>query len=343
MSKKFKAGILGASGYVGAELIRILTTHPAIEITALTADRKAGARVGAVFPHLEYLDFPVFLRNDDLDISALDVIFSALPHGIIQEFSKALPAHVKLIDCSADFRLREDGAYERWYGSAHQAPDLQKKAVYGLPEFYRDEIAKAQIVANTGCYVVTSLLPLVPLLEDTCIDPARIVIDAASGVSGAGRQPSEGLLFSELNDSFKAYSMGQHRHMGELDQELSKAASQSVKASFSPHLLPQNRGILATIYVRGEADRIHEALAKRYKDERFVHVKDLGQQPATKHVLGSNNCLIGVERDRDPSFSIITSVTDNLMKGAAGQAVQCANLALGLDEAAGLMLAPVFP
>ncbi|HUF87117.1 MAG TPA: N-acetyl-gamma-glutamyl-phosphate reductase [Thermohalobaculum sp.] len=338
-----RIGILGASGYTGAELVRIAATHPAMRIAALTAERKAGAAMAEVFPHLRHLELPRLVAVDEVDFGAVDLVFCALPHGTTQEIVARLPGGLKVVDLSPDFRLRDPGAYAEWYGHPHRAPELQETAVYGLPEFYREAIRPARLVANTGCYVATALLPLVPLVEAGAVDPDEIVIDAASGVTGAGRAAREGMLHAETSEGFGAYGVGRHRHMAELDQELSRAAGRAVTCSFTPHLLAQNRGILATIYLRGEPRALHETLAARYGPEPFVVVLPMGETPATRHVRGSNFCHIGVAADRRPGRAIVIAALDNLVKGASGQAVQNANLMLGLDETAGLMAAPLFP
>ncbi len=339
-----RIAILGASGYTGAELVRLLATHPGMTIAALTADRKAGQSMGDVFPHLAHLDLPALQRIDDLDFSGIELVFCALPHGTTQDVIAALPEHVRIVDLSADFRLRDVDQYAKWYGHEHLAPELQKTAVYGLPEFYREDLKSCRLAAGTGCFVVTGLLPLVPLLEAGVISTEDIVIDAKTGITGAGRSVSERKLFSEITEGVDAYNIAKHRHTSEFDQELSKAAGSPVVASFTPHLLPMNRGILATIYVRGDAEDVHRTLAGRYEDEPFVHVLPLGADaPQTRHVRGSNMCRIGVTADRQPGRTIVVSVIDNLVKGASGQAVQVANLMLGLPETTGLEAAPMFP
>lgn len=339
----FKIAILGASGYTGAELVRLIAIHPRLKITALTADRKAGMTMAEVFPHLGHLDLPPLQRIEDLDFTTLDLVFCALPHGATQELVSKLPDSVKVVDLSADFRLRDPAEYKKWYGLDHTALELQKTAVYGLPEFYRDEIAGARLVANTGCYVATSLLAVLPLLQSGVIDPDDIVIDAKSGVSGAGRAAKESGLFTEVSEGFSAYGVGKHRHMGELDQEFSKAAGRPVLCAFTPHLIPINRAIFATIYVKGDAAAMHQTLTAKYSDEPFVHVRALGTAPRSHEVRGSNLCHIGVVADRRPGRSIIIATLDNLMKGASGQALQNANLMLGLPETMGLEAAPLFP
>ena len=335
--------ILGASGYTGAELVRLIATHPSMKIAALSADRKAGQPMADVFPHLRHLDLPILQTIDDIDFTDIELAFCALPHGLTHGFAKTMPAHLKVVDLSADFRLRDAAAYRKWYGIDHTAMEIQPSVAYGLPEVYREEITKAQITANTGCYVATSLLPLIPLLRAGAVKPDGLVIDAKSGVSGAGRSLSEANLFCEVNDGFKAYGVAHHRHMGELDQELSLAAGTHVAPSFTPHLLPMSRGMMATIYASGDADGVHHVLTDTYADAPFVQVLPLGKTPATQHVRGSNLCHIGVVADRAPGRVIIISVLDNLMKGASGQALQNANLMLGLPETAGLGLAPLFP
>ena len=342
MSKKANVLILGASGYTGAEAVRLLSLHPHVNIGGLTADRKAGQVMGDVFPHLAHLDLPPLQAMDEVDFSKFDAVIAGLPHRTTQEVVAKIPKGIKVSDISADFRLQPDD-YKTWYGQDHKAPERQPDAVYGLPEFYRDEIKTADISAGAGCYPTASLTPLIPLLREQLIASDDIVIDAKSGVSGAGRAPGEGKLHTEVSEGFHAYGVGHHQHMGELDQELSKAAGQPVQASFTPHLLPMNRGILSTIYVSGDPDQIHKALADRFEDEAFVHVLPFGEVPATRHVRGSNQLRIGVVANRQPGRAIVISVIDNLVKGASGQAIQNLNLMLGFDETTGLMQAPLFP
>ncbi len=338
-----RIAILGASGYTGAELVRLITNHPSMRIVALSADRKAGMAMAEVFPHLRHLELPKLTTIEEIDFAGVDLAFCALPHGVTHGLVKTLPKSVKVVDLSADFRLRDAAAYRKWYGIEHTAMEVQPEVAYGLPEVYRETIRAARITANTGCYVATSLLPLIPLLKAGVVAPDGIVIDAKSSVSGAGRALREGNLFCEVNEGFSAYGVAHHRHMGELDQELSLAAGREVVATFTPHLVPMNRGMMATIYLAGEAERVHQVLSETYAGERFVQVLPLGQTPASQHVKGSNLCHIGVVKDRGTGRVIVISVLDNVMKGASGQAVQCANLMLGEDEAAGLDLVPMFP
>lgn len=343
MSKPSNIAILGASGYTGAELVRLIATHPGMRVAALTADRKAGQEMGAVFPHLRHLDLPVLCKIEDVDFSEIDLVFCALPHATSQAVILALPSEVKVVDLSADFRIRDPKTYAKWYGGEHIAPDLQKQAVYGLTEYYRDEICTARLVAGTGCNAATGLLPILPLLYANVIDPDEIIIDLATGVSGAGRSAKEGTLHSEVSEGYHAYNVAKHRHMAEFDQEFSLAARQKVEVTFTPHLLPQNRGILATIYVKGAAEDIHKTLVEKYDSEPFVVVLPLGEAPSTRHVRGSNYCHIGVIADRKEGRVMVFSALDNLTKGSSGQAIQNANLMLGLPETQGLELAPVFP
>jgi N-acetyl-gamma-glutamyl-phosphate reductase len=335
--------ILGASGYTGAELVRLIATHGGMRIAALTADRKAGGRMAEVFPHLAHLDLPQLTRIEDVAWGGIDLAFCALPHATTQEVVSALPRSLKVMDLSADFRLRDPAVYAEWYGHEHHALDLQAEAAYGLTEFYRDAIRATRLCAGTGCNAATGMYALLPLLETRVIDPDEIIIDLGTGVSGAGRAAKEATLFSEVAEGFHAYNVAKHRHMAEFDQEFTRAAGRPVTVSFTAHLIPQNRGILATVYVHGDAREIHAALAARYAGEPFLHVLPLGAAPHTRHVRGSNFCHIGVVADRRPGRTIVFSTLDNLVKGASGQALQNANLMLGLPETQGLMAAPLFP
>ena len=336
--------ILGASGYTGAELVRLIATHPQMRVAALSADRKAGMTMAEVFPFLRHLDLPILTKIEEIDFSKIDLCFCALPHGTTQAVIAALPRDLKIVDLSADFRLRDAAAYAQWYGQPHTQPDLQAEAVYGLTEFYRSEIAAARLVAGTGCNAATGQFALRPLIAAGVIDLDSIVIDLKAGVSGAGRSPKENLLHAELSGGTHTYSAGgKHRHLGEFDQEFSKIAGRPVQVQFTPHLLPMNRGILATVYVQGDPAVVHQTLAKAYADEPFLQVLPFGALPSTRDVAGSNFCHIGVIGDRLPGRAVVVAVLDNLNKGSSGQAMQNANLMLGLDETMGLMLAPIFP
>lgn len=352
MSAKKKVGVLGASGYTGAELVRLLLRHPKMEIALLTADRRAGHAMGDVFPQFAPYDLPrlVTIEETDWANSGLDLVFCGLPHATTQRVLKDVMAKapaIKVVDLSADFRLTDPAAYAKWYGHEHHALELQNEAVYGLVEFYRREIKKARLVANPGCYTTCAQLPLIPLLKAKAIEPDEIVIDAKSGMTGAGRSAKEEMLYSEVSEGMHAYGIGHHRHMAELDQEFSKAAGKEVVVSFTPHLIPMNRGIFSTIYVRGRRgktpEELHAILAEQYAKEPFVYVLPFGKAPQSRHVRGSNMTFIGVVPDRIPGRAIILSTLDNLTKGASGQAVQNANLMLGLGETTGIDQPAMFP
>jgi N-acetyl-gamma-glutamyl-phosphate reductase len=352
MSKIAKIGVLGASGYTGSECVRLLLRHPQVEIALLTADRRAGQEMREVFPQFSPYALPKLVSLDGLDwpTLGLDLVFCALPHATTQKVIKQVFAQapqMKVVDLSADFRLADTAAYARWYGDAHHAPELQGEAVYGLVEIHRDKIRNSRLVANPGCYTTCAQLPLLPLIKAKAIDLDEIVVDAKSGMTGAGRAARENMLFSEVSEGFHAYGVGHHRHMAELDQEFSAAAGREVTVTFTPHLVPMNRGILSTIYVRGLAGRspqdLHAILAGAYAGEPFVHVLPFGEMPQTRHVRGSNMTFIGVAADRIKPRAIIGSALDNLVKGAAGQAVQNMNLMLGFPETMGLEQVALFP
>ena len=344
---RLRVVVLGASGYTGAELLRLVATHGGIEIVAVTAARRAGSPLGDVHPHLDGLMLPDLVAIDDVDFSAVDAVFSCLPHGAAQATIASLPGHLKVVDLSADYRFSDPGVYAEWYGREHVAPGLQRDAVYGLTEIRRDEVAAARLVANPGCYTTAAELPLVPCLEEGLIDTSGIVIDAKSGVSGAGREARQSSLHTEVSEGFRAYGIAGHRHAPEIDQELSRAAGEQVTSTFTPHLVPMNRGILATIYVSlkpGVApEDLRAALARRYRDEPFVRLTREGKAPSTQDVRGSNLCLIGIFADRVPGRAILVSALDNLVKGASGQALQNMNVMTGQDETRGLPHIAVFP
>ena len=295
---------------------------------------------------------PTLVAIDGLDWAkaGLDVAFCALPHATTQKVLKGLltqsPA-TKVIDLSADFRLADTAAYAKWYGHEHHARELQKEAVYGLTEIHRREIRRARLVANPGCYTTCAELPLIPLIKAKAIDLDEIVIDAKSGMTGAGRAAKEAMLFSEVSEGFHAYGVGHHRHMAELDQEFSAAAGRDVVITFTPHLVPMNRGIYSTIYVRGKRGRnaqdLHAILLKFYAKEPFVHVLPFGETPQSRHVRGSNMTFIGVLNDRIEGRAIIIATLDNLVKGASGQAIQNMNLVMGWSDTMGLEQVALFP
>lgn len=373
MTQLHRIGILGASGYTGADLVRLLAVHPHVEIALLTAERSRGRKIEEVFPHLGHLALPDLIGIDEVEWPALDldIVFCALPHATTQEVVRglchatghslldellierredkvaAVRKDIRIIDLSADFRLDDASIYEEWYGRPHQVPELQRAAVYGLSEFHRERIRSAALIACPGCYPTAVLLALQPLLGAGLVDPGEIIVDAMSGVSGAGRSLKESMLFCEVAEAVQPYGVGRHRHMPEMEQELAKSAGGPVGLSFTPHLVPMNRGELATIHVRLAADKtatdLRRTLAARYADEPFVRLLPEGMVPSTRHVRGSNLCVLNVFEDRIKGRAIVISAIDNLVKGSSGQAVQNMNLMLGLDETTGLMQAPLFP
>jgi N-acetyl-gamma-glutamyl-phosphate reductase len=344
---KKRIAILGASGYTGAELIRLLLIHPHVSIVSLTADSQAGRPLRDVYPHLGFAGLPDLIPLSEVNYGEIDMAFCCLPHGTTQKVISAIPRHVKVIDLSADFRLADPDAYAEWYGHAHFAPDLQKEAVYGLTELNRDAIRNARLVANPGCYPTSAQLPLMPLLKEKLIAAENIIIDAKSGMTGAGRSARQAMLFTEINEGIDAYGIGAHRHAPEIEQGLALAHGKPVVVNFTPHHMPVNRGILSTIYVslaNGKtADDLSACLARAYKDEYFVRLAAKGVAPATQMVRGANFCLIGVFADRLPGRAIIISVLDNLVKGASGQAVQNMNLIYGFPETTALAQTALFP
>jgi N-acetyl-gamma-glutamyl-phosphate reductase len=347
ISNKIRVAILGASGYTGAELLRLLARHPHVEIRAMTADRSAGKTIDSVFPHLGGLDLPRLVSIEQVAWDDVDLVFCALPHGTTQKVIAGLPERLKVVDLSADFRLTDLAQYARWYGHEHQAPELQKQAVYGLTELKREVVGKARLVANPGCYPTSAQLPLVPLLESSLIVADDIIIDAKSGVSGAGRSAKEANLFAEVAEGVHAYGVASHRHAPEIEQGLSEAAGKPITVNFTPHLMPMSRGILSSIYVRlkdgKSADDLRSTLQKRYQGEPFVRVLGEGASPATRHVRGTNHTLISVFADRMKGRAIVLSVIDNLVKGASGQAIQNMNVMYGLPEATALEAEALFP
>ncbi|MEE4187892.1 MAG: N-acetyl-gamma-glutamyl-phosphate reductase [Roseobacter sp.] len=340
----YSIAILGASGYTGAELIRLLSEHTHMKIEALGAHSKAGQTIAQVFPHLRHLDLPPLLQIDEIDFANIDLCFCALPHKTSQEVIAALPKTLRVVDLSADFRLRDPEAYEKWYGNPHRALAQQAEAVYGLTEFYRNEIRDARLVAGTGCNAATGQYILRPVIAAGVIDLDHIILDLKCAVSGAGRSLKENLLHAELSEGYHAYAVGgTHRHLGEFDQEFSRVAGRPVQVQFTPHLVPANRGILATAYLHGDADIVYDTLSQCYEAEPFIKVLPLGEAPSTRHIRGSNFCHIGVVADRIKGRTIVIGALDNLTKGSSGQALQNANLMLNLNETEGLMMAPLFP
>lgn len=343
MSKNINIAIIGASGYTGAELIRILLGHPHVSLKILTGDSSAGKDIGEVYPHLRFKGLPKLISHEQADFSGIDLVFCCLPHGTTQQVISKLPKHLKIIDLSADFRLSDIASYAQWYGHAHQAADLQKEAVYGLTEHAREQVKNARLVANPGCYPTSAALPLIPLLKAGAIEKTGIIIDAKSGVTGAGRSVRQSNLFTEIDGGISAYGIANHRHMPEIEQSLGSG----ITVTFTPHLMPMNRGILSTIYVKlagkNTAADLRAILEKTYKGEAFVHIAPEGVMPSTHQVRGTNDCVIGVFADRIPGQAILVSVIDNLVKGASGQAVQNMNVMYGWPETNGLQMSAVFP
>lgn len=344
---EIRVAILGASGYSGADLVRLLACHPAARIVALTGERQAGKPMAEVFPHLAALDLPRLTKIDEVDWSNVDVAFCALPHGTTQAVVRTIPHRIKVVDISADFRLSDLDSYAEWYGHSHQAPELQAEAVYGLTEHARDAIRSTRLVANPGCYPTSAQLPLIPLIQAGLIDADDIIIDAKSGVTGAGREAKQDMLFGEVAEGVHAYGIAKHRHAPEIEQGLSRVAGRPIKVVFTPHLIPMNRGILSTIYVKlangHSAAELRQTLDRTYADEAFVRITPEGTAPATRHVRGSNLALIGVFADRVPGRAILISVIDNLVKGASGQAIQNMNVMLQIPEVTGLSQITLFP
>lgn len=348
--KKLKTVIIGASGYTGAELVRILLNHPKAEITALVANNNAGQKMEEIYPHLIHYNLPTLVKIDEVDFAEIDAAFCCLPHTTSQEMIAKLMvdkknSHLKIFDLSADFRLENIEDYKKWYGHDHVAENLQSQAVYGLSEIHRNRIKKANLIACPGCYPTSALLPLIPLLENNLISSNGIIIDSKSGATGAGRSLKVGNLFCEINNSVKAYSIGKHRHIGEIEQELGKACGEGLEVDFTPHLLPINRGIISTIYAdineNFSLQDIKNCLQTKYEDEYFVRVID--GEPNISDVVGTNFCVISASQSRTGGKVILVSVIDNLCKGASGQAVQNMNIVFGFDEKSGLEFTPLFP
>jgi N-acetyl-gamma-glutamyl-phosphate reductase len=348
-TRKIRAAIVGATGYTGVELIRLLIGHPAVEIAALTTESYADLPIGEVFPSMSGLLEMTLKKLDPPEVAKVaDVIFLALPHKTSMAAAvELLPFGRKVIDLSADFRLRDPAIYRRWYGVDHVAPTLLREAVYALPEVYRRQLAVARLAAVPGCYPTAALLGLLPLMKWEAIDPDSVVIDAISGASGAGRKPELPLHFSELEGNFKAYNVASHRHTPEIEQELSRWIGREVLVTFTPHLASTVRGILATITATLVASKaVEELLAlyrEQYEHEPFVRILREGRFPETKQVCGSNFCDIGVAVDHRTRRCIVVVAIDNLVKGASGQAVQAMNVMSGLDERTGLQSPALFP
>lgn len=341
-----KVGIIGGTGYTGVELLRLLAQHPQVELKVITSRGEAGKRVSELFPNLRgHVDL-AFSEPDAKALSACDVVFSATPNGVAMTHARALlAAGVKLIDLAADFRLKDAALWEQWYGMPHACPELLAESVYGLPEVNRAQIKKARLVANPGCYPTAVQLGFLPLVEQGLVDSQHLIADAKSGVSGAGRKAEVHTLFVEAADNFKAYAVAGHRHLPEIRQGLEAAAGKAVGLTFVPHLTPMIRGIHATLYARVNDTRVdlQGLYAQRYANEPFVDVLPPGSHPDTRSVRAANTCRIALHRPQGGDTVVILSVIDNLVKGAAGQAVQNMNLMFALPEATGLAQVPVLP
>jgi N-acetyl-gamma-glutamyl-phosphate reductase len=341
-----KVGIVGGTGYTGVELLRLLAQHSQAEVRAITSRKDAGTRVAEMFPSLRGRYALAFADPAEADLGSCDVVFFATPHGVAMAQAGALVANgTKVIDLAADFRLKDPAVFEKWYGMPHACPDLLAESVYGLPEVHRAAIRGARIVGNPGCYPTAVQLGFLPLLEAGIVDVAHLVADCKSGVSGAGRKEEMGLLFAEASDSFKAYGVKGHRHHPEIVQGLDAASATPVRLVFTPHLTPMIRGIHATLYARltDTAADLQTLFEKRYAGEPFVDVMPAGSMPDTRSVRGSNVCRIAVHRPQGGDMALVLAVEDNLVKGAAGQAIQNMNLMFGLPETAGLTALAVLP
>jgi len=334
-----KTGIVGGTGYTGVELLRLLALHPNIQLEVITSRGEAGTAVADIFPSLRgHVDL-VFTSPDDAKLHECDVVFFATPNGIAMQHAQALlDAGVRVIDLAADFRISDVAEWEQWYGMTHASPALIQEAVYGLPEVNRDAIKSARLLANPGCYPTASQLGFLPLIENKLIETTGLIADCKSGVSGAGRSANVGIIMSEVNESVKAYAVPGHRHLPEIRQGLQQAAGSDVGLTFVPHLMPMTRGIHSTLYanlVNTDVD-LQSLYEQRYADEPFVDVLPAGSHPETRTVRGVNTCRIAVHRPQDGNTVVVLSVIDNLVKGAAGQAVQNLNIMFGLDEQTGL-------
>ncbi|MGC8120122.1 N-acetyl-gamma-glutamyl-phosphate reductase [Marinobacter sp. VGCF2001] len=343
-----KVGIVGGTGYTGVELLRILAVHPETEVICITSRSEAGMPVADMYPNLRgHFD----LRFSEPDVSVLagcDLVFFATPHGVAMRMVPELMEQgVRVVDLSADFRLRNLDTWADWYGMPHESAGWAEKAVYGLPEVARDAIRDAQLVANPGCYPTAVQLGFLPLLEARLVDPSRLIADAKSGASGAGRQGKIGMLHGEIGESFKAYGASGHRHLPEIRQGLATAAGENVGVTFVPHLIPMIRGIEATLYAELKSpedfDRLQALYEGRYQNEPFVDVMPFGSHPETRSVRGANHCRMALHRQENSNIVIVSSVIDNLVKGAAGQAIQNLNIMFGLDETLGLNAPAMLP
>ncbi|NDI86131.1 N-acetyl-gamma-glutamyl-phosphate reductase [Undibacterium crateris] len=343
-----KVGIVGGTGYTGVELLRILSTHPEVELTAITSRKEDGLPVADMYPSLRGKVGIAFSSPDKARLTDCDVVFFATPHGVaMAQAPELLAAGVKVIDLAADFRLQDVAQFEKWYGIPHTCQEVLKEAVYGLPELNRDAIKTARVIGNPGCYPTTMQLGFAPLLKAGVIDAGSLIADCKSGVSGAGRKAEIGILFSESSDTFKAYGVSGHRHTPETTEQLQRLTAEPVELLFTPHLVPMIRGMHSTLYAKLKTDISNEALQAlfedAYKDEEFVDVMPFGSHPETRSTRASNMLRLALHRPGNGKTLVILVVQDNLVKGASGQAVQCMNLMFGLAENTGLQHVPVMP
>ena len=344
--KMIQVGIVGGTGYTGVELLRLLAAHPQAKVRAITSRKEAGMPVAQMFPSLRGFYDLKYSDPGAARLDQCDVVFFATPHGVAMAQARELVGGgVKIIDLAADFRLKDPAEFERWYKMPHACPDLLTESVYGLPEMHREAIRKARIVGNPGCYPTAIQLGFLPMIEAGVVDCAHLIADAKSGVSGAGRKAELDLAFSEASDNFKAYNVGGHRHHSEIVQGLSAFSKNPIKVVFTPHLTPMVRGIFATLYARITRDDVdlQKLYEKRFAGEPFVDVMPPGSHPDTRSVRAANVCRIAVHRPQGGDMAVVLAVEDNLVKGAAGQAIQNMNLMFGLPETTGLMLPPVLP
>lgn len=340
-----RVGIVGGTGYTGVELLRLLSQHPEVELIAITSRAEAGSAVADMFPSLRGRVDLNFSEPASAPLKECQLVFFATPNGVaMQQASELLASGVRVIDLAADFRIKDVALWEKWYGMTHASPDLVAEAVYGLPELNRAAIKTARLVANPGCYPTAVQLGFLPLIEAGCIDTQYLIADAKSGVSGAGRKAETHILFAEASDNFKAYGVAGHRHLPEIRQGLSIVAGSAVELTFVPHLTPMIRGIHATLYGRIAREVDFQSLfERRYADEPFVDVLPPKSHPDTRSVRAANTCRIALHRPQNGSVLVVLSVIDNLVKGAAGQAIQNMNLMFGYDECLGLSQVPVLP
>lgn len=342
---KIKAGIIGATGYVGVELLRLLINHDKVEVTAIGSNSYVGKDIVELYPSIGYKNSMICIENEKV-IDMCDVVFTALPHGVSEKFAiKAIESKKKVIDLGADFRIKDEEIYSKWYGVSFIDETLHKKAIYGLSEIYEDDIKDADIIANPGCYPTSISLPLIPLLSSKLIKCNNIIIDSKSGLTGAGRELSFSSHFTEVNENITAYKIGKHRHTPEIEQNLSEAYKEKINVVFTPNLIPVNRGILSTIYCAKEdnisINQIYEKLTDYYEYKEFIEILPLGKVASLKNVKLSNKCAISLHENGDTL--IICSAIDNMIKGAAGQAIQNMNIMFGIDETTGLKnIAPSF-